>query len=223
MWYCEADILAAYTGPSWGQIYREMIAQYALLGDPLMMLDAGPPEVTAELVGSNEEVSGEIDLVSGDATNMQEMNIDARDEAGIFGLRAMDSTGADLTESIVVSETRPDGETDDQQVYYNLNVPLRPFDHQILVEVFDTASSLDSDFHYTLVLNIAQDAVFMTGDDDFDPVKFVFTLDEPVEFQCEMTSGAWLHDGMVLDVQGENLEISNVVVGAGKCVRGYCG
>ncbi len=217
MWYCEADILAAYTGPTWGRIYREMVAQYTLLGDPLMMLDAGPPEVTAVLSGEpDEEISGEIDLVGADPANMRTINIDARDEAGISRLRAMDSTGADLTESIVVSETRPDGETDDQQVYYGLSVPLRPFDHQIRVEVFDTASAQSSDYHYTLVLNVSQDAVFLVEGEVVDPNQFEFLLDVPVDFQCEITSGAWLHDGMTYDVQGENLGLSNVVVGTGK-------
>ncbi len=217
MWYCEADILAAYTGPSWGSIYRQMVAQYTLLGDPLMMLDAGPPEVSAVLAGdSGGEISGEVDLVGSDATNLKVINIDARDEAGISHLRATDSTEADITESIIVSETRPDGETDDQQVMYQLDVPLRPFDHHIMVEVFDTASSLDSDLHYTLQLNIRQEAVFMSGGEEVDPEQFAFLLEEPADFQCEMTSASWLHDGMVFELLGENLELSNVTIGTGK-------
>ncbi len=214
MWYCEADILATY--PT-SRIYREMVSQYTLLGDPLMMLDAGPPDVTAILSGEpDEEISGEIDLVGVDATNMRTITIDARDEAGISHVKVRDNAGGDLTETVVVSETRPDGQTDDQQVQYSLEVPLRPFDHQIRVEVFDTASNLDADYHYSLLLNINQDAVFTAGGEDVDPDEFSFLLDIPVDFQCEMTSSAWLHDGMQYDVVGDNLTVSNVNISPAK-------
>jgi hypothetical protein len=209
---CEADVYPAHSGHR----YREMVAQFTLLGDPLMMLDAGPPVVSAVLRDDPEqEISGEIDLVSTDDANLQIIDIDARDEAGIDRMLVVDSTGADLTSSIV-TESIPDGEDDHQQVNYRLDVPIRPFDHQIRIEVFDTGANLANDRHYTLLLNIAQEAVFTVDGEEHDPNAYEFATDEPVDFQCEMTSGAWLDDSTVYDLQGENLEVDNFVIAGDK-------
>ncbi len=204
---CEADVYPAYSGHR----YREMVAQFTLLGDPLMMLDAGPPVVTSILTGDpDQEISGEIDLTSSDADNLRIINIDARDEAGIARLLVTDSTGADLTAS-VATESLPDGEDDHQQVLYRLNLPVRPFDHQLQVEVFDTGADQSGDRHYSLLLNVSQDAVFTVDGEVHDPNAYEFAPDEPVSFQCEMTSGAWLDDTMVYELRGENLTVENFV------------
>ncbi len=204
---CEADV---YHPPfNAGHRFQEMVAQFTLLGDPLMMMDAGPPVVTAVLTGEpDQEISGEVDIVSSEARNLVVIDIDARDEAGIARLQVVDSTGDDLTAAIV-TESLPDGEADHQQVYYSLEVPVRPFDHQIRIEVFDTGADQAGDRHYNLVLNIAQDAVFTVAGEEIDPDAFEFGPDEPVEFQCELTSSAWLDDSMEINLLGENLLIEN--------------
>ncbi len=211
---CEADV---YHPPfNAGHRYQEMVAQFTLLGDPLMMLDAGPPVVTAVLTGEpDQDISGEVDIVSSESKNLVVINIDARDEAGISRLQAVDSTGDDLT-SAIVTESLPDGETDHQQVYYSLDVPVRPFDHQIRIEVFDTGGDQAGDRHYNLVLNMAQEAVFTVAGEEVDPDAFKFGPDEQVDFQCELTSAAWLDDSMEINLLGENLLIENFEIAAAK-------
>ncbi len=210
--YCEADVYPLNSGYR----FREMVAQYTLLGDPLMMLDAGPPVVSAVLSGEpDEEISGEVDLTSPDASNLRVINIDARDEAGIDRILVMDSTGADLT-STVVTETLPDGQNDHQQVNYRLDLPVRPFNHQVQVEVFDTGASRASDRHYTLILNVEQETIFTVDGEVHDPENYEFAPDEPVDFQCELTSGAWLDDSMVYDLRGENLVVENFTINSDK-------
>ncbi len=205
--YCEADVYPTYSTNR----HREMVAQYTLLGDPLMMMDAGPPVVTAVLTGDpDQEISGEFDLISSGAHNLSIINVDARDEAGIDRLRVLDSTGADLTSS-VSTESLPDGEIDHQQVHYQLDLPLRPFDHQLMVEVFDTGAQRTNDRHYTLVLNVSQEAVMTVDGEVHDPNAYEFAPDEPVNFQCEVTSAAWLDDSMVYELRGENLVVENFV------------
>ncbi len=216
LWASEADILARFVNsPVGGNVYRDMICQYVLLGDPLMMMDAGPPEVSAAWGGdSGGEITEDVDLVSSDAANMKVINIEARDEAGISRLQVTDSTGADLTSSIV-TETLPDGENDHQQVNYRLDVPVRPFDHHIQVKVFDTGGSLAEDRHYSLLLNVAQEAVF-TVNGELVEEDFPFVSGETVTIQCELTSGCWLDDSMEYSLRGENLQVGALAVGTSK-------
>jgi len=210
--YSEADVYPANSNDR----VQEMISQFTLLGDPLMVLDAGPPVVSAVLTGQpDEEISGEVDLLSSDVGNLRIINVEAKDEAGISRLRVIDSTGLDMTAS-VVTESLPDGEDDHQQVNYRLDVPLRPFDHQIMVEVFDTGANQSGDRHYTLVLNVGQEAVFTESGEEVDPAEFHFVVDEPLEFQCEITSGAWLDDSSVFTLAGKNLLVENFIPPSGK-------
>ncbi|MCP4292042.1 MAG: T9SS type A sorting domain-containing protein [bacterium] len=199
-----------------GVIYREMVAQYTLLGDPLMMLDAGPPVVTSTLLGEpDQEISGEFDLTSTDASNQSTIEVVAKDEAGISRLQVTDSTGADLTSS-VATESLPEGQDDHQEVNYELVVPVRPFDHQILIDVYDTGAALESDSHYTLVLNINQDATFSADGELIDPAVYAFPPDTEVDFQCEMTSSSWLDENSVYELRGDNLVLSNIQMGSSK-------
>jgi Peptidase family C25 len=216
LWSSEADLMARYvTSPSGNNVYRDMVTQYVLLGDPLMMMDAGPAVVSAVMSDDpGRELTGEEDLVSGDVSNLKIINVEARDEAGIARLRVTDSTGADLTSS-VVTESLPEGEDDHQLVNYRLDVPLRPFDHQIQVEVFDTGGALSTDRHYALQLNVAQTAVFTVNGTVYDG-NYPFVLGEPVTFQCELTSGAWLDDSMEYSLKGENLEVGPITMGKEK-------
>lgn len=208
MWYCEADILASYVGAT----YREMVAQYQLLGDPLMMLDAGPPMVTATIDGTGgQEISGTFELEALDASGVRVIEIDARDEAGIERLQVIDSEGIDLTEQIS-TETLPAGEDDHQQVAYSLEVPVRPMAHQIFIRVYGSGAPLETDPHYNLVLNVSHEAVFLVDGQEITQGAFPFAPEEPVDFQFTMTSGAWLGSELPVEIQGDNLTVSNVVV-----------
>ncbi len=216
LWAAEAAHLAATWANS---IDREMVAQYVLLGDPLMMLDAGPPEVTAVLegAGGDQEIAGDVDLVGTDAANLRTIRIAARDEAGIDRLRVMDSDGVDLTSTVVVmADSLPPGQADQQEVHYRLQVPVRPFPHSIDVEVWDTGAPLPEDRHWTLTLNVDEEVAFTTGGQPVDPATFGFETDVPVDFQGSVTGAAWLHEGTTWALASDNLLLTNVVLPAGK-------
>jgi len=215
LWAAEAEYLAGHWGSRWS---REAIAQYVLLGDPLMMLDAGPPQATATLRGDpDEDLTGEADVTGLDESNLRRVSIAARDEAGIDRLRVRDSQGVDLTSQVVVlADSLPPGETDHQEVFYELAVPVRPFAHTLEVEVWDTGAPLAADRHWRLVLNVGQEVEFTVGGGVVDPVFFRFEPDVPVDFTGYVTSASWLHAGMVMAVEGDNLEVTDVSFDLGK-------
>ncbi|MDX2473075.1 MAG: C25 family cysteine peptidase, partial [Candidatus Krumholzibacteria bacterium] len=207
MWAAEADVRA---DKPWYP-YPEMIAQYVILGDPLMLLDAGPAQVTATLVGDpDQEISGEVELVAIDASNTRTITMEARDEAGIDRIQIVDSNGADLT-SQIVTETLPQGAVNQRIVNYSLEVPVQPYDHSLTVRVFDTGGILASDRHYELMLDMPQTAAFVTGGVVIDPDDWVFQAEEAVSFSARITSSAQLSETMVLSLTSETLFLSDIV------------
>lgn len=207
LWSAEADILAVLGGSS---TYREMVAQYTLLGDPLMMLDAGEPEIEAVLLGGTEQtVTGEVDLVALDATNLRQLRVNARDEAGIDRIEIVDQNGNDLTAQIS-SEVLPAGSSDHQVVQYDLAVPIAPYDHQLTVKIFDTGAPLASDRHWELLLNLPQTCLFRVGGEVLDPEAYVFPPQEPVAFSGTVTGSAWFTGEEVLALTSDNLELSAI-------------
>jgi hypothetical protein len=210
LWAAEAEWLARNWSDTWK---RAAVTQYVLLGDPLMMLDAGPPEATATLRGApDQELTDGADIVGLDATNLRTVAVDARDEAGIDRLRVTDSLGTDLTASVVVvADSLPAGEADHQQVYYELAVPVRPFAHTLALEVWDTSAPLPGDRHWSLTLNVGQDVELTAQGEVVDPERFRFEPGLPVQFSARVTSAAWLDDGMAIGVEGDNLTITDVV------------
>lgn len=213
LWAAEADILAVLGGSS---TYREMVAQYTLLGDPLMVLDAGEPEIEAVLLGPTEQtVSGEVDLVALDAANLRQLRITARDEAGIDRLEITDEAGNDLTDQIG-SEVLPAGSSDHQSVRYDLAVPITPRDHRLTVKIFDTGAPLATDRHWELQLNLAQTCQFSVGGEVLDPTLYVFPPQEPVAFAGVLSSSAWFSGEEELLLTSDNLELSNVAFSVDK-------
>jgi len=212
MWAAEADIYAVNRG----RFTQEMVAQYVLLGDPLMGLDAGEPQVTATLVGPvDEEIVDEAEITAVDVTNIRTVNLSAIDEAGIDRVQIVDSRGEDLT-SGMVTETLPPGATNHQRVGYSLAVPVRPFDHDLTVKVYDTGGALETDRHYELLLHMPQTAEFSLGGAVIDPAIFVFPAESPLQFSAEVTSSCWLlgYDpapGGDFDLQSETLALTDVV------------
>jgi hypothetical protein len=193
-----------------GYPYNEMIAQYVLLGDPLLTLDGGEPVVSAVLHGEGDQaVSGTVDLVALDETNVRTMTITARDEAGIDRLEVVDGEGNDLTSSLVV-ETLPAGAQDHQRVDYALTVPVLPYDHALTVRVHDTGAALPGDRHWELVLDMAQTAALTVGGLDHDPQSFTFEAGVPAAFSGTVTTAAWLTPGMELTLTSETLQLSEV-------------
>ncbi|MBK7671953.1 MAG: hypothetical protein IPJ24_11320 [bacterium] len=208
LWAAESDLAAsvAYSGYP----YNEMIAQYELLGDPLMTLDGGEPIVAATLHGEPDQVvSGSVELAALDASNQRTLTISARDEAGIDRLEVFDDDGNDLTSAIVV-ETLPAGAQTHQRVDYALTVPVRPYDHTLTVRVYDTGAALPTDRHWELELAMPQTTMLTVDGQAHDPQAFVFETGVPVSFGATVTTAAWLTPEMELTLTSGTLTLTGV-------------
>lgn len=206
MWKAELSVL----GVSQNQIVREMVYQYLILGDPLLMLDAGAPVVDAELVGTGP-LQAEMTLAAVDATNQRVIELQARDEAGIDRLLVRDSLGNDLTASAVqATPFYDDGRT--HIMDYVITLPVRPFPHDIVIGVHDAADRLDTDHHPSFTLSVAHEwTTTLTADGtEVDPLTFVMQPGDPVDFTVSVTTAAWLDDETTVELQGDNLELSGV-------------
>ncbi len=213
MWAAEADFMAAI-GLSYP--YDEMLAQYVVLGDPLMRLDGGDPEVTATLVGpTDQEISGEHELTALDETNVRTVRIAARDEAGIERLEVRDDLGNDIAAQVAVAAW-PAGARTDRIVDYELTVPVLPYDHALSVRVYDTAGPLPADRHWELVLRMPQTAEFYVGADVHDPESFAFEPGIPVQFSADVTSAAFLTESDDLSLISDTLVLTDVAFGLDK-------
>lgn len=213
LWAAEADVAAAHPV---SYPYPDMLAQYVLLGDPLMTLDGGEPLVDAVLHGvADEPVSGTVALSALDAGNVRTLSITARDEAGIDRLVVVDDQGVDVTSSVAV-ETLPAGAANTQRADYALTVPIRPYDHALTVKVYDTGAALPADRHWELTLDMPQTARFTADGQDLDPASFVFVTGVPVVFHGTVTSAAWITEAMAKSLTSGTLELSNVSFGLDK-------
>jgi len=206
IWAAEADLLAQ----SQSITNRAMVYQYVILGDPLMTLDAGPPEVDAELVGTGGgPIEGEVELRAIDPSGQRQLAVQARDEAGIAQLRVRDTAGADLT-SAVVTGAQPQYDNGSRQIMnYTLAVPVRPFPHAVLVEVFDTADRGDLGDHYVLTLEVEHETTVTTADGEpLDPQTFVFEAGVPVDLHLAISSAAWFDEETAVEVTGEDVAVT---------------
>ncbi len=207
MWAAEADLLTIL-GPS----YREMLAQYVLVGDPLMVLDAGPPQVAAEFRDQpGVALAGEVELRDVDGSNRRWVDLVARDEAGIDRLLFTDSDGGDLTAQFV-TETIPEGATDHREVHYAVEVPIRPFKHVLSIDVFDTGAPLPSDRTWRLQLAVDMDETILVDGLPHDPTVFRFAPDVPARFDLVIASSATLAEDAVITLGSANLQLANVAI-----------
>jgi hypothetical protein len=112
---------------------------------------------------------------------------------------------------VVTSETSPDPDPYRRQlVDYELAVPVRPFDHSLTVDLYDTGSGLASDHHYRLTLNVAQTATFYADGEEIVPGEYVFTVGVPVALTADVFSAAWLSETSQLAMTGVELTLSDV-------------
>ncbi len=189
-----------------------MVAQYVLLGDPLTVLDCGAPRVSVAFAEGGPLADGD-ELFAADAGNQRQLRIEALDEAGIDRLVLVAGDGSELPYSIAVVESPLSADvTADQGIAYDLDVPIQPFDHDIVMHVYDTADRLETDDHFQLTLHVSQSATFLAAGEPVEMGEYQFTPAQPVEFTAEIVSAAWLSDTSVLSVEGENLEIGNLQI-----------
>jgi len=208
LWAAEGDLLVP---GGWDQVHREMVAQYELLGDPLMVLDCGPPVVTAYLADAQgDTLSGERELEALDATNVRAIEFAAADEAGIDRLVVHGPDSYDYAAH--VTETLPPGATSQQRTTYRLELPVRPFDHDVTVQIYDTAQPAGAAAGFQLVLHLRQTAAFYLAGEPVVAGQVPFQTGVPLDLTAAVHTAAWLDENWPLQLTGDNLELTNVQV-----------
>lgn len=193
--------------------YREMVAQYGILGDALLQPDAGPPAVAAELADAGgAPVTDGMALAALDAGNRRQLSLAAIDEAGVDRVEVIGSDGADL--SAAVTELPPPLPGSNQRALYQIELPVRAFDHAVTVHVYDTADRLPTDEHASFTVRLPQTGVFRLAGSPtpIDPETPYFHQDAPLDFTGEVATSAWVAEGAALSLTGVNLQLSGVQI-----------
>lgn len=184
---------------------RRMVAQYHLLGDPLMTIDCGPPLGTVSLDGA--ELADGSELTAPDAANVVSLEVRAWDEAGVAGLEVADSDGGDT--GAVISGGVPAGAQNDQYAVWTVDLPVRPFDHEVVFSIRDTGD-VPGDEHFEFDLKLPQsfdlylDGVpVAAGEVEFPPAG-------SLSFSGEVATAAWIAEDAVLELTGRNLDLAGV-------------
>ncbi len=188
--------------------YRLAVAQYALLGDGLMIIDTGPPDVDVFL--DWEPIADGAELTALDASNELVFTVRAFDEAGVDRLVISDSEGADLS-SLAVGGPLPGSESD-QRTEWEVRLPIEPRDYSVTFEVYDTNDGPDADAPFRLTAHLPvtvalryDGRVFVAGETD---------LPAGADWAFTGTAVAAAHLGadVELDLLGQNVELSGVAL-----------
>ena len=201
--------------------YRKLIAQFCLLGDALMVVDCGSPDLYVTQDGQPVSEGQELSV---DQSNEIVLELVAADEAGVDRIYIEDSHGNDLSEYMI--ETTPDtvfydtvfGTTtghsivssqSDQVRIWEINLPVKPFDHDVVFNVYDSADATDSFEHSTFTLSLPVSHYLTLDGGQFVPEEFSIPEGSILEFNGQATIAAWVSEGAELQLTGQNLLLSN--------------
>jgi len=201
--------------------YRKLIAQFCLLGDPLMVVDCGSPDLYVTQDGQPVIDGQELSV---DQSNEIVLELVAADEAGVDRVYISDSQGEDLSEYMI--ETTPDtvfydaifGTTNghytvssqsDQIRIWEINLPVKPFDHDVIFNVYDSADAVDSFEHSTFTLSFPVSHYLTLEGEQFDPDNFSIPEGSVLEFNGQAAIAAWVSDDAELLLTGQNLLLNN--------------
>ena len=138
----ERDMVVAQTSFT----YRQMVAQYNLLGDPLLRLDAQAPRVATSVGGV--PVQPGVDLVPTPGERSLGVGLDIVDETTLNSLRVLDlRASANLADGISPAEILRDhssllvfDDPADRRVrHVDLSLPIAAQDYLVVVEAYDAA------------------------------------------------------------------------------------
>jgi len=201
----EAAFLAVH--PNYSS-YRRAVAQYTLLGDALMVIDAGPPRVDVLL--DWEPIADGAELKAKDAANEIVLTIRAFDEAGVDRLVVTDSDGADLS-SLAVGGTPP-GAQSDQRAEWEVRIPVPQHDYAVTFDVYDTAAPDDEADHFSLTVNLSVAVTLHLGGELFVAGETPLPLQQDLDFTGRAITAAFLAPDVDLDLHGQNVTLSNKVL-----------
>ena len=197
----EAAFLALHPNYS---TYRRAVAQYALLGDALMVIDAGPPQ--AEVLLDDVPLEDGVELAAPDASNELALSVRAFDEAGVDRLTIVDSEGADLS-SLATGGT-PDGALSDQRAAWDLVLPVPVQDYTVTFKVYDTAAPNDAAPHFALTVNLPVTIELLLDGEPFVYGETEVPLEQDLAFTGRAVTAAFIDAGATLDLQGRNAVLS---------------
>jgi hypothetical protein len=110
----------------------EMMAQYNLLGDPLLRLDAAPPRLTARAGGS--EIGEGAELVPPVGERSIDLGLDLIDETGIARLDIVDSEGRDYEPLLQLGD-----DLDPRARTASIELPVHAQGYTVDLELYDGA------------------------------------------------------------------------------------
>lgn len=201
----EGAFLASSSGSSH---YRRAAAQYTLLGDALMVIDAGPPSVDVLL--DWEPVADGAMLTAADASNELILTVRAFDEAGVDRLVVTGSDGADL--SSLAEGGTPVGADSDQRVEWTVRLPIEPHDYSVTFKVYDTAAVDDDSDHFELTVHLPVAVTLHYDGELFVAGETVLPAGEDWVFTGRAVTAAFVAPDAQLDLLGQNVTLSNVVL-----------
>jgi hypothetical protein len=197
----EASFLAA--SPNNWQ-YRLAVAQFSLLGDALMVLDAGPPRLDVRLDWDVLEDGAAVKAQ--DAANTVVLAVKAFDEAGIDRLVVTGVEGASVT------ATRPAGATSDQRTAFEVRLPVPSQDATAVLHVYDTAAARDDDPHATFTVRMPVSVVLYLEGELYVAGETPFPSPGPGVFTGRAVSAAFLPEDAVLELLGRNIALTGVTL-----------
>lgn len=210
-WMLGEIFLAAETSMLAGgadQLSRRLVAQYALLGDGLMILDAAPPR-THMSIGWETVADGAV-VKAPDATNELVVTIEAFDEAGVDRLAVRDQNGDAV--AVTVSGGTPDGAPDDQYVSWDVRLPFTTDDRTIVFHVYDTADVDDDAPHATVSIVMPTTVALYLDGLQFVPGVTPLSGGEPQALTGRVVTSAWVAADADLVMTPTDLTLTDVVL-----------
>ncbi|MBU1675699.1 hypothetical protein KKA85_07955, partial [bacterium] len=188
--------------------YRRAVAQYTLLGDALMVIDAGPPR--ADVLLGWQPVADGAEFAALDENNELVLTVRAFDEAGVDRLVVLDSEGADLS-ALAVGGTPP-GAGSDQRAAWEVRIPILPLDYAVTFNVYDTAAPDDEAEHFALTINLPVAVTLHLAGELFVAGETPLPLQQDLDFTGRAITAAYLVPDVGLDLHGQNVTLSNKVL-----------
>lgn len=197
----QAELLAAGTS----LFSRRLVAQYALLGDGLMVLDVAPPRL--QLLQDWQPVADGARLAALDESNELVLTLQAFDEAGVDRLEVRDDTGAAVP--AVITGGTPEGAPSDQFVSWEIRVPITPASGTLAFHVYDTADHDDAAPHAVTTVHLPNSVVLYRDGLLFTPGESALPHGTPLEFTGRLISAAFVPVDADFAFQGQGLTVDD--------------
>jgi peptidase C25-like protein len=197
---------ARMLGAGASDLSRLLVAQFALLGDGLMMLDAKPPRTRMSIGWDVVEDGAEVK--ARDAGNELVVTLEAFDEAGVDRVEVRDQDGADV--AAVITGGTPEGATTDQYVSWDVRLPFTPEDRTVVFHVYDTSDVSDDSPHATVSVVMPSTVALYLDGRQFVPGVTHLPGGTPVSLTGRVVTSSFVAADAVLAMTPVDLVLSAV-------------